>query len=362
MQDRFRRQDIIKSPRCPFCQMLIERPRELSTRMPSEMPVGVCSCGAVYACDVTGHNLGSAMIEALVFGCNGDWDLAWDLLPDEDYITAELNNYDIETHKIIPGGAYEGRRIAGTLYFIKLHDEIREATEEGVKKRFENSVPSIKNHTPVEPTPLTKQQVEMYVKDYDFSPLLSSGLKNKKILRFLQRLIYSADKLLRWRAMDAIGKVSSVIAVDDPGAVSNLLQRLLISITDSAASSWGAISTIGEIIRNSPKSFAPYIPELFRFTRDPRLLPELLMAFGRISYSISEPFRKKAFYFIPLLRHEDPLIRGYTVILLGNIKAKEAEEDIRSLLEDHASVEIYEKGKIIKKTIGELASLALQSL
>lgn len=362
MQDRFRRQDIIKSARCPFCQSLIDRPKDLKTRMPTEMPLGVCDCGAVYACDVTGHNLGSAMIEALVFSCNGDWDLAWDLIPEEDYISGEVKNYDIVSHRIIPAGIYEGRRIAGTLYFIKLNEEIREVTEEGVRKRIQSSVSAIKTTPSPQPLPLTKAQVEGCVKDYNFSPLLSSGLKNKKILRFLQRLIYSADNLLRWRAMDAIGRVTAVIALDDPGAVSNLLQRLFISITDSASSSWGAISTIGEIIRNSPKNFAPYIPELFQFTRDPRLLPEIMRTFARISRNIPEPFRKKAFYFIPLLRHEDSRIRGYTVILLGNLKAKEAEDDIKSLLEDRETVEIYEKGNITRRTIGELASMALKSL
>jgi len=69
---------------CPFCGKPIERPRELATHRPREMPVGSCTCGAVYAYDATGHNLGAAFVEALVFACNWDWDLAWGLLPEED--------------------------------------------------------------------------------------------------------------------------------------------------------------------------------------------------------------------------------------------------------------------------------------
>ena len=341
--------------------MPIERPRELKTRMPSEMPVGICSCGAVYACDVTGHNLGAAMIEALVFGCNGDWDLAWDLIPEEDYLEREVKNYDLQTHLVIPGGAYEGRRIAGTLHFIRLHKEIREVTEHGTRKRFENAIP-IKDAPALDQVPLSKQEVEKYVRDYNFSPLLFWASKNKKILRFLQRLIYSADPLLRWRAMDAMGKVCSVISRDDPGAVSNLLQRLFTSITDSAASSWGAISTIGEIIRNSPKDFAPYIPELFRFAQDPRLLPDIIRTLARISQTMPEPLSKRAFHFIPLLKNQDPCIRGYTVILLGNLGIREATEDMKTLLHDTQEVEIYQRGQIISKTIGELAQLALNRL
>jgi len=66
IESKFIGRQVIKKPTCPFCGIFIEKPKELSTRMPGEMPVGSCSCGAVYACDETGHNLGSAMIEALV--------------------------------------------------------------------------------------------------------------------------------------------------------------------------------------------------------------------------------------------------------------------------------------------------------
>ena len=126
MVGRFSGRDIVEQPTCPFCHLPIEKPEELDTRRPGEMPVGACSCGAVYACDVTGHNLGTAMIEALVFSCNGDWDLAWDLLPEEDYLESQVTNYDCESHLIVHGNAYGGRHIRGTLYFIKLHDDIRD--------------------------------------------------------------------------------------------------------------------------------------------------------------------------------------------------------------------------------------------
>ena len=107
IETKFLGRDIIKEPTCPFCGMPVEKPKELSTRMPGEMPVGVCSCGAVYACDETGHNLGSAMIEALVFGCDMDADLAWGLLPDDDYAEEIVEHYDFVTHCIVPGGFFE---------------------------------------------------------------------------------------------------------------------------------------------------------------------------------------------------------------------------------------------------------------
>ena len=75
MVGRFKDRDIINKPSCPFCGTLIERPREQVFKISTEMPVGLCTCGAVYACDVTGHNLGTAMMDALVFDNQLEYDL-----------------------------------------------------------------------------------------------------------------------------------------------------------------------------------------------------------------------------------------------------------------------------------------------
>ncbi|MBW1799668.1 MAG: PBS lyase, partial [Deltaproteobacteria bacterium] len=140
MVGRFKGREIVDKPSCPFCGAFIERPVELALRMPTEMPLGRCACGAVYACDVTGHSLGTAMIEALVFACGGDWDLAWGLLPEEDYLEKQMGQYDYETHLIIHGGIYGGRRIAGKLFFIRLHQDVREVTDQDTRRLIEKSI------------------------------------------------------------------------------------------------------------------------------------------------------------------------------------------------------------------------------
>ena len=362
MVSRFLGRDIIGKPACPFCGMLIERPKELATRMPNEMPVGKCSCGAVYACDVTGHNLGTAMIEALVFGCNGDWDLAWGLLPEEDYVEKEVRNYDIETHLIVQGGVYRSRRIAGILYFIRLHEDIREVTEEGAKIQLERARsaslgPSGKRK---DRKSFSKKEVERLVRDYKVEPLLSMAEKDGRIIRDLQRLLYSADKLLRRRAAELLGKVSAVIAKYDPGAISKLLQRLFTAIADTAASSWGSVDAIGEIISNSTEQFAGYMPQLYQFASDRALLAEVLRALGKIGRERPDLIRRKAFHFIPLLQDPDPEIRGYAAILLGNLGAHEANKDLTKLVKDSASMELYREGRLENRTIGQLASEALE--
>jgi hypothetical protein len=364
MVSRFSGREIIAKPTCPFCGMLIERPKELTTRMPTEMPVGRCSCGAAYAFDVTGHNLGTALIDALVFGCDGDWDLAWDLLPEEDYMEEQVKNYDLDTHLVIHGGVYQGRRIAGTLYFVRLHGDIREVTEEGVKERLDRATPVSKQTSDKMKVrkSFSKKEVESLVKNYEVAPLLSLAEQDKRVIRDLQRLLYSVDKLLRWRAADLLGRASSVIATYDPGSISKLLQRLFTAITDTAASSWGSLDAIGEIISNSPETFAGYMPQLYQIASDRALLPEVLRALGNIGGKRPDLMRKRAFHFVPLLQDPEPEIRGYAAILLGNLGAHEANDDLTRLEEDSAGLEVYRNGQLEERTVGQLASEAIDKL
>jgi hypothetical protein len=199
--------EFAKRVTCPFCGMPVEKPKELTMRRWGEMPVGSCSCGAVYACDETGHNLGSAMIEALVFGCNMDWDLAWGLLPGEDYLEKVIEDYDYVNHRLVPGGVLNRRRISGVLYFIRLHDDVQEVTAEGVKNLLHKtddllSRPKTNNG---KKKPLAKKMVEQYVRELEITPILDVAGEDKKIIRNLQRLLYSGDDQFRRRGQRSWG-------------------------------------------------------------------------------------------------------------------------------------------------------------
>lgn len=364
MVGRFSGRDIVEQPTCPFCGLPIEKPQEPDSRRPGEMPVGACSCGAVYACDVTGHNLGTAMIEALVSSCNGDWDLAWNLLPEDDYLEAQVTHYDYESHLVVLGNAYGGRHVRGTLYFIKPHDDIREVTEAGVKKRLKKSPSTTSVTAPIKKgkKSFTKNEVEALVNDYNIDALLAIAEKDHRVIRDLKRLLYSADDQTRLRAAEGLGQLSVVIAQNQPGTISRLLQGFFTEISDTAASSWGAIDAAGEIIRNRPEQFAGFIPQLYAYIKDRALAADILRVLGRIGEVRPDLIRKTAHRFIPLLRDPDPAIRGYAVILLGNLGAVEAKTDLSGLLNDSDELEIYKAGKIETWTIGRLATEALKKI
>ena len=363
-QNRLIGREVVKRPACPFCGMPVEKPKELSTRRMGEMPVGSCSCGAVYACDETGHNLGSAMIEALVFGCNMDWDLAWNLLPEEDYREGIIEQYDYANHLIIPGGFFEGRRISGALFFIRLHEDVQEVTSEGVRKNLDKA-PSVLPESASKSAGkgfLTKVEVEELVQEFKVAPILDVAGEDKRLIRNLQRLLYSGDDLFRQRAAEILGMVSAVIAERDPGTISRLLQRLFTSIIDTAAFTWGAFEAVGEIISHKADLFAGYIPQVYQFLADKNRRAQVLQTIGRVARSRPDLIRKDTFHFIPFLDDPDPLVRGYAAWLLGNLQAKEAREDLEKLREEMCEINIYENGNLEKKTMGQVALEALKKL
>jgi hypothetical protein len=357
-EGKFFGRGVLVQPTCPFCGMLIGRPEPVPS---SDMPLGSCSCGAGYACDVTGHNLGSAMIEALVHACDGDWDCAWDLTPDQDYMDQQVKSYDLETHHIIPGGVYEGRRIAGVLYFIRLNKPVK---EKALPERPGTPVsPHVRTSSSKMPRrSFTKQEVEILIKRYDLEPLLEMAAQDNRIIRDLKRLLYSADKLLRRRAAEALGKASAVIAQKDSALISKLVQGLFTSVSDTAASSWGSVDAIGEIIGSLPDRFSGFIPQLVQLSREPSLLPEVLRAMGKIGETRPDLLRRFSHPMVPLLRDADPEVRGYAAILLGHLKAFEAKEDLIKLQQDTNEMEIYRAGELQKTTIEQIAAQSLARL
>lgn len=89
--------DYYRDAQCPFCNDPIPMPSTIVTEF-GEIIGGDCRCGAVYTCDLTGHNIGEALLDALIFACGNDWDRVFNI-GYEDY-NESVFNYDINTHRI----------------------------------------------------------------------------------------------------------------------------------------------------------------------------------------------------------------------------------------------------------------------
>lgn len=354
---------------CPFCGMPIERPQLVEDGATREMPMGVCGgCGAVYACDVTGKNMGVAFAEALVFACDMDWELAWDLLPMTDYMYMIVEAYDIETNQIYPEKILAARTIKGSLVFVRMFAEVREIKGAGVARRMGHAR-AVPREQPGEletgtadgapARRLTKKEVEQHIRDYRLAPVAASALLDKKTGRYVQRLLYTPDELLRLRAAEALGKVAATLAPTDPTAVIAILRGLFTPFETTSSSVWGSIDAIGEILAAKPGLFGGYLPRLFPMLGDASLQAVTIRALARIARARPDLAGKASRRVLPLLDSPDPETRGNAVRLFAILEARSARERLAELQDDQALVKVYENGELVLKTIGELARSGL---
>jgi len=351
--------DLKVSPWCPLCGQSVEKPQPPEARRLGEFPVGLCQCGAVYTSDATGHNIGSAMIDALVHACNDNWDLAWELLPEEDYLTGRIENYDEQTHQVVETRNLDGRTIRGVLYFIRLHQHVAEVVAE--KKPGPQPVKSPLAVEPArDPKRVRKRADKVAVKnmvaDRDIDGLVDLSLDDKRTIRFLQRLLYEPDEAKRWQTAYVIGAVCARVSTLKPGMVSDLLHRLFEACADSASTSWGAVEAIGSIIAGRPDIFGFFVKHLLGFLSDEVMRIQVIWALGAVAEQSPETIRKLPFYHLfDFLSSPDPLLRACSLRLLGRIRAREVLSRIEEMKAEETVIIIYEEGRPVQTTIGHLA-------
>jgi hypothetical protein len=358
-------------PWCPFCGQTVGRPQYPDKRKLGEFAFGSCECGAVYVSDPTGFNIGAAMVECLVYACNDNWELAWDLLPEQDYLTGRIEDYDEVTHQVVEKRNLDGRKIKGVLYFIRLQESLGE-----VKSRFEAKEkspasspdigsPKIKIEEKPDPgrtrMKANKKLVREMVEKQDVDGLVVLCFDDKKTLRLLLRQLYEPDETKRWATARLIGEVSSRVATRKPGMVSDMLHLLFEACSDSASSNWGAVESIGFIIAGRPDIYGSFTRHLLAYIGDSTTRVQVLWALGTIADKRPDLVRNTSFYqLIGLLDSPVAAVKGHMLRILGRLKAKEVAAQIRALQEETIPVTIFEDGLSVQTTIGELASDALQ--
>jgi hypothetical protein len=356
---------------CPFCDSPIDRPEEVEPRRLRDFDYGACECGAIYVHDITGHNLGAAWVEALGFACNDDWDLAWSLSPGDDYEDGLLENYDIKSHLILPAGLTKDEKtVKGALVFIRLKKDVREVTHEGVIERLKTQVqPRMSEEAKREAylkrrsRRYSKQEVEVLVQAGEVEKITAMALEDPLVLRKIQRLLYSTDEMLLWKAITTLGAVAGALTTDRPVLVGDLVRRLLLASGDSAATNWGSIETIGEIIRAQPKIYGSFLPHILGFINDPPSCPAVLWAIGRIGEFHPQVVRSSSFFALfGLLTNPEPKIRGLAVWAFGRMKAQEPLKAIQGMMDDTEELTLFNGNSIIYKTVGELASEAVERI
>jgi hypothetical protein len=361
-------------PWCPFCGMDVGRAKEAANRKMTEFPVGSCECGAVYVCDATGHNVGSALVECLVYACGENWDLAWELIPEDDYLTGRIENYDEITHRVVESRQLDGRWVRGVLFFVRLHKDVAEITGRMEANKAAQDGRSLDAEEPEEAIePLrdpkrekkrsNKQLAKQLTQQGDIDALVDYCFDDRRTLRFVQRLLYAPDEADRYHTAWIMGQVCARVSSREPGQVADLLHRMFESCSDSAATNWGMIEAIGSILAARPDIYGAFTRYLLNYMGEPTTQQQVIWALGEIAETRPDLIRSTPFYStFHFLGHEDPTVRGLMVRLMGRIRATEAAFQVMGLQDDQNEITYYEKGQPVKTTVAQLADTAVEQI
>ncbi len=366
---------ITKKPWCPFCGQKVGKATDATERKMHEFPVGACQCGAVYTCDPTGHNVGAAMVETLVYACNNNPDLAWELMPEDDYLTGRIENYDETTHQVVDLKNIDGRPVRGVLYFVRLHTEIADLSKRLDEKKIEQikelSPDFVREVADIEPAPdekrtrkkANKKLVKELVEKEDIDALVALCFDDKKTLRLMQRLLYHPLEEERWKVAWIIGRVSSRVSTREPGQVSELVHRLFEACSDSAATPWGMIETIGFVIAGRSDIYGAFTRYLLGYLGEPSTRNQVLWALGLIAEKRPDLIRDTPFFnLFHFLEHPEPEVRVLIARLFGRIKATEVAFQLMGLAQDQAEVTIWDNGKFTTTTVAAEAQAATTAI
>jgi len=363
-------------PWCPFCGMEVGRPSETVQRTMKEFPAGRCQCGAVYVSDATGHNIGSAMVECLVFACGDEWDLAWELIPEDDYLTGIVDDYDDVTHQICPKRNLDGRAVRGILYFVRLHKDVAEIAARFAKKKEQEAqaaasqggravMPELE---PARDPKRAKQKadksvVKQLAEAGDIDALVDLSFDDKRTLRFLQKLLYEPAPEKRYKIAWMTGQVAARLSTREPAPVADMLHRLFQACSDSASMPWGMVEAISAIIAARTDIYGAFTRHLLNFMGDESTREAALHGLAEIAAVRPDLVRSTPFYSLfPLLGHDSAAVRGLTVRLLGRVKANEVIFQIMGLQQDQSEITVYQRGEPVKTTVAALVTAAVAEM
>lgn len=368
------KEQIIVRPWCPFCGQKVGRATHAPVRKMTEFPVGRCQCGAVYTSDATGHNVGAAIVETLVYACNDNADFAWELMPEDDYLTGRIENYDEDRHQVVATKNVDGRAVRGVLYFVRLHTDIQDIAHRIKEKKAEAVERSLgilpeKKPGSIEPAPdekrvrrkANKKIIRELVEQEDIDSLVAYCFDDKKTLRLMQRLLYDPLEENRWRVAWIIGRVTARTSTREPGPVSELLHRLFEACSDSAATPWGMVETIGYVISLRSDIFGAFTRHLLNYIGEPSTQNQTLWALAEIAERRPDLIRDTPFYnLFHFLQHPDPQIRGQVARLMGRLKATEVALQLMELGTDQEEFRYCRDGILVSSTVAAAARSALQ--
>jgi len=211
---------------------------------------------------------------------------------------------------------------------------------------------------------MQRKEILPLLEEKKYDEITALAKKNSRgLFRLLISITYDKSAVLCWRAIEVTGLIAGEIAKTRPDVIRSLAQRLLWMLRDESGNNISsAPEMLGEIVRNSPDSFADIAPVIASFHDELMLKPGVLRAVFRIGEVRPDLISVSSEFTDPLLQDEDPLVRAYALLISGAYKLRGTIPAVSVLKDDSSIVELYRDGEFVSMNVGELATKICESL
>ncbi len=205
---------------------------------------------------------------------------------------------------------------------------------------------------------MQRKEILPLLEEKKYDEIMELAKKNTRgLFRLLISITYDKSAVLCWRAIEVTGIIAGEIAKTSPEVIRNLAQRLLWMMRDESGNNLSsAPEMLGEIVRNSPDSFADIAPVIASFHDELMLRHGVLRAIFRIGEVRPDLISVSAEFTGPFLRDEDPLVRAYALLISGAYKLRGTLPAVSALKDDSSIVTLYRDGGFVSLSVGELAA------
>jgi hypothetical protein len=205
-----------------------------------------------------------------------------------------------------------------------------------------------------------KHVVKGLVGSRQLSRLVELAKADKRVLGVLCALLYEQDDRFRWRAIEALGAVSAVVAATDLQSVRELLRRLEWLMNDeSGGAGWHSPEAMAAIVVNVPALLDVFGVILGSYLKDEALSRGAHWAVAAVAKVRPELLSDRVEELTQSLDSADPHIRGYAVIGLASLAGGSVADKIEMLRDDSGTLDLYSRdtGEFRTTTVGALVRL-----
>lgn len=202
-----------------------------------------------------------------------------------------------------------------------------------------------------------RREVRQIVEARDLERLLSWYSREPEIAQRVIALAFEKNDEVRWRALEALGQLTSTIAaVDGLDKVRGLIRRFFWLMNDeSGGIAWHGPEAIAEILFNVPELVGEYGRIVASFIDEPPFGPGAHWAIARLAPGHPAEFAQ---YTDKLrLNSDDPMERAYGLIGLAALDSDSGRRAARERLDDVGVVTTYDRstGELGETTVGAIA-------